>query len=102
MARFDGTNASETITPVLVSSSVTADPPGSTPSDDPDLILGRRGHDELDGGGGNDRIYGGRGFDFLGGDAGEDRLYGGRATTRSMAGTTTTSWTAATATIISS
>jgi len=43
-----------------------------------DKLIGRRGNDLLFGGGGNDKLFGGSGMDRLQGDDGQDRLVGGR------------------------
>lgn len=80
---YRGTAGADTITPTTVSAGVTADPPGTKPSDNDDVIIGFGGNDDLDGGGGADRIYGGFGNDtiaafgggnILHGDAGNDTL----------------------------
>lgn len=77
MATFTGTSANETITPTTLSGTVTADPPGSLPSDASDVLYGLGGQDYLDGGGGYDTIFGGDGADILYGGVGDDRLDGG-------------------------
>ena len=102
MATFTGTSANETITPELVSGTVTRVPPGSLPSAAADTVFGNGGDDQVDGGlgndtlyggegndqiaggqsyegdpGGNDLIDGGRGNDYLLGEGGNDTIYGG-------------------------
>ena len=77
MATFTGTDAPETITPTTLSGTVTADPPGSLPSDANDVIHGLGGQDYIDGGGGYDTLFGGDGVDTLYGGVGHDRLDGG-------------------------
>jgi Ca2+-binding RTX toxin-like protein len=65
MATFTGTAANETITPAVVSPTVTSDPPGSLPGPADDTINGGGGNDTIDGGGGNDTIAGDPGNDTI-------------------------------------
>ena len=73
MATFTGTNADETITPVLVSATVTTSG-GATPSGADDTIIAGGGADTIDGGGGNDELTGGVGNDLISGGTGADRI----------------------------
>jgi Ca2+-binding RTX toxin-like protein len=63
MATFTGTGADETITPDIVSPTVTADPAGSKPGNGADTIAAGDGNDVVDGGGGNDIVDLGGGDD---------------------------------------
>jgi Ca2+-binding RTX toxin-like protein len=72
MPRFTGTRANETISPEVVSTTVTSDPPGSFPGDGDDTLGGHAGNDILFGAGGNDRLNGGKGVDALSGGDGDD------------------------------
>src|SRR3954454_24662875 len=74
MATFTGTAANETITPAVVSPTVTRDPAGSFPGPDNDTINGGGDDDTLDGGGGNDTIAGGAGSDTITGGDGDDLI----------------------------
>jgi Ca2+-binding RTX toxin-like protein len=76
MGTYTGTSGRDTITPGVVSPGVTADPPGSTPSNADDTINGLAGNDTLGGGGGNDTIDGGAGNDTIDGGAGNDTING--------------------------
>jgi Ca2+-binding RTX toxin-like protein len=71
--------------PGLVTGGVISVPAGTSPSDAPDTLFGRRGDDILVGAGGDDELFGGRGNDFLDGGFGFDLIDGG-------AGTDTTSY----------
>ncbi|CAN5227065.1 hypothetical protein BH10PSE6_BH10PSE6_00980 [soil metagenome] len=80
MATFTGTDADETITPTMVSPTVTRNPAGSFPGGGSDTLYGGGGDDVLDGGGteGFDTLNGGTGDDTLIAGAGDgDRLDGG-------------------------
>src|SRR4051794_7929857 len=74
MATFTGTDVNETITPAVVSPTVTRDPAGSFPSNNPDTLNGGGGNDVLDGAGGNDTIAGGTGDDSIAGGDGDDLI----------------------------
>lgn len=63
MAYFYGTADDDRITPTVVGSKVTTDPPGSFPSEADDVLYGYGGRDQLDGGGGTNLLYGGSGND---------------------------------------
>ncbi|MBL8659322.1 MAG: hypothetical protein JNM75_06160, partial [Rhodospirillales bacterium] len=65
MGIYTGTAGHDTIVPNEVSAGVTADPPGSKPSDGDDQIYGMGGNDYLDGGTGGDTISGGVGDDGI-------------------------------------
>ena len=86
MASFTGTNADETITPPLVSPTVTSVPAGAFPSAAADTLDGADGNDILDGGGGNDTLDGGDGNDILDGNDDNDTLDGGRGDDRLVGG----------------
>jgi Ca2+-binding RTX toxin-like protein len=73
MATFTGTSAGEIITPTTVSATVTANPPGSKPSNADDTINAGDGNDTIDSGGGNDTVTGGRGNDAASLGAGDDK-----------------------------
>lgn len=77
MATFTGTSANETITPELVSGSVTRVPPGSVPSAAADTVFGNGGDDQVDGGLGNDTLYGGEGNDQIAGGQSYEDDHGG-------------------------
>src|SRR5688500_14495596 len=72
MAVFLGTGADETITPTVVSATVTRDPAGAFPGAAADTLDGGAGNDTLDGGDGNDTLIGGTGADSMNGGLGDD------------------------------
>lgn len=74
MATFTGTAGNDTITPLLISVGVVANPLGSFPTNAADVISGGLGDDSLDGGGGADSISGGGGLDTVLGGAGNDTI----------------------------
>ena len=80
MATFLGTDANETITPSVVSATVTRTPPGSLPGAANDSINGGGGNDSIDGGAGNDTLLGGAGNDSINGGNGNDSIDGGAGT----------------------
>src|SRR5262245_23346851 len=71
MATFTGTSADETITPALVSPTVTPSG-GALPSDAVDTIDAGGGADTIDSGGGADTVSGGAGNDQVLLGAGDD------------------------------
>src|SRR5258706_4114836 len=85
MSVFFGSNAGETITPDLVSPTVTVHGRSNLPSAGVDVIFAGGGNDTVAGGGGNDRANlgagddtfvwnPGDGSDFVDGEAGSDPL----------------------------
>jgi len=81
MAKFTGTSADETITPDVVSPTVTATG-GARPSDAPDFIDGGAGNDIINGGGGSDLLIGGSGDDVVTGGPGNDTAFLGSGNDR--------------------
>lgn len=77
MASFTGTSSGDRIVPGFISTNVRPDPPGSTPSNEGDILFGEGGNDTLDGGGGNDLVDGGGGNEqLLFGGFGDDIVIG--------------------------
>lgn len=76
MGSYTGTNGNDRIYSGSISKDVYAVPAGTSPSDDPDSILGGAGDDYLSGSGGNDTLLGGTGDDSAYGEAGDDQAYG--------------------------
>ncbi len=74
MGTYTGTSHADTITPLVVSAGVIADPLGSKPSDAADQIYGNGGGDALSGGGGNDDVHASGAGNTLHGDAGDDTI----------------------------
>jgi Ca2+-binding RTX toxin-like protein len=81
MGTYTGTSGDDEIRSSLfgwiISAGVVRVPPGSTPSDKPDILKGLAGNDTLAGVGGNDILNGDSGNDNLQGEDGNDTLNGG-------------------------
>jgi len=77
MGLFIGTKADDIIGPGGLSPNVLAEPPGTVPGDENDIIYGGDGNDLISGAGGDDVISGDNGNDTIFGNQGNDIIFGG-------------------------